>query len=94
MSSPARLKLQVIADETADPLIVATDLVGQAEHGHESPAWLLTTSRRIADEVMRLMPELIAKLPPTARDAAGAAWRDYGEVVLCDTPRGNRHAFR
>jgi sulfopropanediol 3-dehydrogenase len=78
-------EVQVIADETADPLIVATDLVGQAEHGHESPAWLLTTSRRIADEVMRLMPELIDQLPPTARDAAGAAWRDYGEVVLCDT---------
>jgi sulfopropanediol 3-dehydrogenase len=78
-------EVQVIADDTADPLIVATDLVGQAEHGHESPAWLVTTSRRIADEVMRLMPELIDQLPPTARDAAGAAWRDYGEVVLCDT---------
>lgn len=78
-------EVQVIADDTADPLIVATDLVGQAEHGHESPAWLLTTSRRIADEVMRLMPELIEKLPPTARDAAGAAWRDYGEVVVCDS---------
>ncbi|MGL4812496.1 MAG: histidinol dehydrogenase [Beijerinckiaceae bacterium] len=78
-------EVQVIADDTADSLIVATDLVGQAEHGHESPAWLLTTSRRIADDVMRLMPELIDKLPPTARDAAGAAWRDYGEVVLCDS---------
>ena len=78
-------EVAVIADDSADPLIVATDLVGQAEHGHESPAWLITTSRRIADEVTRLMPELIATLPPTARDAAGAAWRDYGEVVLCDT---------
>jgi len=78
-------EVQVIADDSADPLIIATDLVGQAEHGHESPAWLLTTSRRIAEEVMRLVPELIEKLPPTARDAAGAAWRDYGEVVLCDT---------
>jgi sulfopropanediol 3-dehydrogenase len=76
-------EVAVIADDGADPLIVATDLVGQAEHGHESPAWLITTSRHIADEVMRLMPELIAALPPTARDAAGAAWRDYGEVVLC-----------
>lgn len=76
-------EVAVIADDSADPLIVATDLVGQAEHGHESPAWLITTSRRIADEVTRLMPELIAALPPTARDAAGAAWRDYGEVVLC-----------
>lgn len=76
-------EVAVIADDSADSLIVATDLVGQAEHGHESPAWLITTSRRIADEVTRLMPELIAALPPTARDAAGAAWRDYGEVVLC-----------
>lgn len=78
-------EVAVIADDSADPLIVATDLVGQAEHGHESPAWLITTSRRIADEVTRLMPDLIATLPPTARDAAGAAWRDYGEVVLCDS---------
>ena len=75
----------VIADETCDPLIVATDLVGQAEHGHESPAWLITSSRTVADEVSRLMPRLIGELPPTARDAAGAAWRDYGEILLCDT---------
>jgi sulfopropanediol 3-dehydrogenase len=78
-------EVAVIADESADPLIVATDLVGQAEHGHESPAWLITSSRRIAEEVSALMPKLIEALPPTARDAAGAAWRDYGEVVLCDT---------
>ena len=78
-------EVAVIADATADPLIVATDLVGQAEHGHESPAWLITTSRDLADRVARLMPELIATLPPTARDAAGAAWRDYGEIVLCDS---------
>ena len=78
-------EVAVIADDSADPLIVATDLVGQAEHGHESPAWLITSSRGLADEVSRLMPELIAALPATARDAAGAAWRDYGEIVLCDT---------
>lgn len=78
-------EVAVIADDNADALIVATDLVGQAEHGHESPAWLFTSSRSLAEKVMRLMPELIATLPPTARDAAGAAWRDYGEVVLCDT---------
>ncbi|CAN1532467.1 HisD Histidinol dehydrogenase [Rhabdaerophilaceae bacterium] len=78
-------EVAVIADDSADPLIVATDLVGQAEHGHESPAWLITNSRRIADEVSRLMPDLIATLPPTARDAAGTAWRDYGEIILCDT---------
>jgi len=78
-------EVAILADDSADPLIVATDLVGQAEHGHESPAWLITSSRRVAEEVARLMPELIAALPPTARDAAGAAWRDYGEIVLCDS---------
>jgi sulfopropanediol 3-dehydrogenase len=75
----------VIADETADPAIVASDLVGQAEHGHESPAWLFTTSEKLAREVMKIVPELIEALPPTARDAAGCAWRDYGEVMVCDT---------
>jgi len=75
----------VIADETADPDVVASDLVGQAEHGHESPAWLITMSRSLAEDVMRRVPEFIATLPPTARDAAGSAWRDYGEVVLCDS---------
>jgi sulfopropanediol 3-dehydrogenase len=78
-------EVAVIADDSADPAIVASDLVGQAEHGHESPAWLFTTSRKLADEVMRLVPRLIDALPPTARDAAGAAWRDYGEVMVCDT---------
>jgi sulfopropanediol 3-dehydrogenase len=77
-------EVAIIADDSADPLIVATDLVGQAEHGHESPAWLITNSSRIADAVMRLVPQLIDKLPATARDAAGSAWRDYGEVVLCE----------
>lgn len=73
----------VIADDSADPKLVAADLVGQAEHGHESPAWLITNSRNLAERVMQSMPSLIDALPPTARDAAGAAWRDYGEVVLC-----------
>ena len=78
-------EVAVIADDTADAAIVASDLVGQAEHGHESPAWLFTTSRALAEDVMRRVPPLIDALPPTARDAAGAAWRDYGEVSLCDT---------
>jgi sulfopropanediol 3-dehydrogenase len=78
-------EIAVIADDSADPAVVATDLVGQAEHGHESPAWLITTSRKLAEDVMRRVPPLIEKLPPIARDAAGAAWRDYGEVVLCAT---------
>ena len=78
-------EIAVIADDSADAAIVASDLVGQAEHGHESPAWLMTTSRALAENAMARVPELIGALPPTARDAAGAAWRDYGEVVLCDT---------
>ncbi|SPR99671.1 histidinol dehydrogenase [Cupriavidus taiwanensis] len=78
-------EVAVIADDSADPAIVASDLVGQAEHGHESPAWLFTTSRTLAEQVMALVPALIAALPPTARDAATAAWRDYGEVIVCDS---------
>ncbi|HUH93201.1 MAG TPA: histidinol dehydrogenase [Casimicrobiaceae bacterium] len=78
-------EVAVIADESADAAIVASDLVGQAEHGHESPAWLVTTSRALAEAVIERVPRLIEALPPTAREAAGAAWRDYGEVVLADT---------
>lgn len=78
-------EVAVIADDSADPAIVASDLVGQAEHGHESPAWLFTDSKALAEDVMQRVPALIAALPPIARDAAGAAWRDYGEVIVCDT---------
>ncbi|MCL4848862.1 MAG: histidinol dehydrogenase [Acidobacteria bacterium] len=78
-------EVAVIADGSADPELVASDLVGQAEHGHESPAWLFTTSRGLADTVMKRVPELIELLPPTARNSADAAWRSYGEVILCDT---------
>lgn len=78
-------EIAVIADDSADPAIVASDLVGQAEHGHESPAWLFTTSEVLAREVMQRVPALIETLPPTARDAAGCAWRDYGEVIVCDS---------
>ncbi len=78
-------EVAVIADDSADAAMVASDLVGQAEHGHESPAWLFTTSEALARDVMNRIPALIADLPPTARDAAGAAWRDYGEVIVCDS---------
>ena len=73
----------ILADETADPMVVAADLVGQAEHGYNSPVWLITDHRPLADEVMRLVPPLIDALPPMNRDNATAAWRDYAEVVLC-----------
>ncbi|MDE1188254.1 MAG: histidinol dehydrogenase [Pantoea sp.] len=78
-------EVAVIADDSADADIVASDLVGQAEHGHESPAWLFTTSRPLAEAVMQKVPQLIDQLPPVARDAASCAWRDYGEVILCDS---------
>jgi sulfopropanediol 3-dehydrogenase len=75
----------IIADATADPAIVAADLVGQAEHGHDSPVWLITTSRALGEAVLGLVPQAIAALPDAARDAATAAWRDYAEVVVCST---------
>ena len=78
-------EIGIIADETADPNIVASDLVGQAEHGHESPAWLFTSSKELASQVAQLVPEMIDRLPPTAKDAASCAWRDYGEIILCDS---------
>jgi sulfopropanediol 3-dehydrogenase len=78
-------EVAVIADATADPEIVAVDLVAQMEHGHESPGWLIATDRALAEAVMRRVPDLIAALPAIARDAAAAAWRDFGEVVLCAT---------
>jgi len=78
-------EIGIIADDSADPAIVASDLVGQAEHGHESPAWLVTLDEKLGSKVMQRVPKLIEKLPATAREAAGAAWRDYGEVVVCES---------
>jgi len=73
----------ILADKTADPMVVATDLVGQAEHGYNSPVWLVTDHRPLAEEVMRLVPQLIDDLPEVNRENATAAWRDYAEVILC-----------
>ncbi len=78
-------EIGIIADHTADKEMIAVDLVGQAEHGPNSPAWLYTTDKELCDYVMKRIPELIAELPETSRNNADAAWRDYGEVVLCDT---------
>jgi len=76
-------EIAIIADKTADPMIVASDLVGQAEHGLDSPCWLFTTDRELGQKVLELMPGFIEKLPDTARTAAEGSWRDYGEVILC-----------
>ncbi len=73
----------ILADATADPEIVAADLVGQAEHGYNSPVWLVTDTRELAEKVMELVPGLIEDLPEVNRDNATKAWRDYAEVILC-----------
>jgi sulfopropanediol 3-dehydrogenase len=78
-------EILIIADDAADPKIVAVDLVGQAEHGPDSPAWLVTTSQGLGEDVIARMDDLIAALPEIQAAAARDAWRDYGEVVLCDT---------
>jgi sulfopropanediol 3-dehydrogenase len=75
----------ILADKDADPEIVAADLVGQAEHGYNSPVWLVTDDKPLAETVMALVPRLIADLPQVNRDNAEAAWRDFAEVILCDS---------
>jgi len=72
----------IIADETVDGEICATDLLGQAEHGPTSPAILLTNSEKLARATMQEVERLL-KILPTA-DAAGKAWEDFGEVIVCD----------
>jgi sulfopropanediol 3-dehydrogenase len=73
----------VIADETVDAEMCATDLLGQAEHGYNSPACLITNSRTLAESTMREVERLLAILPTA--DTAAVSWRDYGDVILCDT---------
>ncbi len=75
----------VIADSTADAEIVAWDLVGQAEHGQDSPVWLVTCDRKLADSVIALAPRLIETLPDPNALAARVSWAERAEVVLCDT---------
>ncbi len=73
----------ILADKGADAHIVATDLVSQAEHGYNSPVWLVTDHKPLADDVMARVPDLIADLPGLNRENAEAAWRDYAEVIVC-----------
>ena len=74
-------EILVIADETADAEMCATDLLGQAEHGPTSPAILLTTSEKLAAATIAEVERQLTVLPTA--DVAGVAWRDYGEVILC-----------
>ena len=73
----------LIADDSVDGELCATDLLGQAEHGYNSPACLITNSRTLANDTLREVERLL-KILPTA-DTAAASWRDYGEIILCDT---------
>ena len=75
----------VIADVTADPGLVAWDLVGQAEHGYNSPVWLVTTDAALAARVMAMIPVIIGELPELNANNARAAWADCAEVMLCET---------
>jgi sulfopropanediol 3-dehydrogenase len=72
----------IIADDSVDGQLCATDLLGQAEHGPTSPAILITNSGKLARDTLREVERLLAILPTA--DAAGKAWADYGEVILCD----------
>jgi len=71
----------VIADDTVDGELCATDLLGQAEHGYNSPAVLVTNSRRLAEDTMAEIDRLLEILPTA--DTASVSWRDYGEIILC-----------
>lgn len=73
----------VIADETVDAELCATDLLGQAEHGYNSPAAMITNSRKLAEATLAEVDRLLAILPTT--ETASASWRDYGDMILCDT---------
>ena len=73
----------VIADDTVDGELCATDLLGQAEHGYNSPAVLLTTSRKLAEDTMAEIERILTILP--TRETAEASWQDYGEVILCES---------
>jgi sulfopropanediol 3-dehydrogenase len=74
----------LIADSTADPILVATDLVSQAEHGYNSPVWLLSDDRVLCKEVLKLVPVLIDELPSINKKNAKKAWIDYAEIILCE----------
>ncbi|MFF9555717.1 histidinol dehydrogenase [Streptomyces albus] len=75
-------EILIVADDTADPFVVAVDLLSQAEHGPDSPAVLITTSERVAEETRRHIEEILPGMP--TGDIAGAAWRDHGRIILAD----------
>ena len=78
-------EILIIADDSADPEIVASDLIGQAEHGPDSPAWLISTSSLLAERVAELIPKYIQRLPEPNKSAAESAWANFGEISIVDT---------
>jgi sulfopropanediol 3-dehydrogenase len=76
-------EILIIADDSADASLIATDLLGQAEHGPDSPAWFITTSEQLANEVLKEVDIQLQTLPTAA--IASLAWKDHGEVVVVDT---------
>ena len=77
-------EIGIIADASADANLVSEDLCSQCEHGFDSPSWLFTTCDKLANEVLKQMDTRINSLPTRAREAAKAAWRDHGEIIICD----------
>jgi len=75
----------ILADRSAVPETVAWDLVGQAEHGHNSPVWLATNDAALAQSVLALVPRLIETLPEPNAENARLAWAQHGEIILCDS---------
>lgn len=76
-------EILILADDSADPFLTAVDLLSQAEHGPDSPAVLVTTSQALAREVLRLIEVILPDMP--TKDYAEPAWRDYGQVIVCDS---------
>ena len=73
----------IIADDTADPMTVAIDLASQAEHGPNSPVWLFTTCRELAEAVQRIVPQIASDMP--SGDVVLEAWKNCGEIIVCET---------
>lgn len=72
----------IIADKSADPMTIAVDLVSQAEHGYDSPVWLYTDSRPLAEKVREIVPKVISDL--IEPEVAASSWENYGEIILCE----------
>jgi len=76
-------EILVIADRSADPVLIASDLAGQLEHGPTSVAWLVTSSAELADSILGLLERLLASMP--TGDVAREAWKQYGEIIVCQS---------